>query len=227
MQISVNNITKDYQKKRGLFSVGFSAEKGECVAVVGHNGAGKSTLLKILSGWVIPDGGWASVEGIGINDRQALVRNVGFVPETPNLFECFSVEYNLKLFARLFHIPLLRVLDILQEFNLLPFRNTAVRALSKGLKQRVSIGRSLLPDPPVILLDEPTAGLDFEMTNEVYRLLKNSNAAGKTILFTSHRPEEIRTLASRIIVLHQGQAVFDGSPGQYFQSKVHQELYNI
>lgn len=225
MQISVCNITKEYQKNRGLFSISFTAEKGECIAVVGHNGAGKSTLLKILSGWIIPDSGRASVDGIGINNRLALVRNVGFIPETQNLFESFSVEYNLNLFARLFKIPLSRVLEVLKEFNLLSFRHNKIQTLSKGLKQRVSIGRSLLSDPPIILLDEPTAGLDFEMTKEVYQLLKSSNASGKTILFTSHRPEEIKTLASRIIVLHQGEIVFDGAPGQYFQSKVHQKLY--
>ena len=201
------------------------AVKGECIAIVGHNGAGKSTLLKILSGWVIPDSGRALVGGIEISNRPALVRNVGFVPETPNLFESFSVEYNLKLFAHLFQIPNTRVSEVLKEFDLLSFQHAKIQTLSKGLKQRVSIGRSLLPDPPVILLDEPTAGLDYEMTKEVYQLLKNNNASGKTILFTSHRPEEIRTLASRIIVLHQGKTVFDGMPGQYFQSKVHQELY--
>ena len=225
MQISVHDITKEYQKNRGLFSVSFTAEKGECIAIVGHNGAGKSTLLKILSGWIIPDSGQATVDGVGINNRLALVRNVGFVPETPSLFESFSVEYNLRLFARLFQIPLSRVTDILNEFNLLPFRKNNIQALSKGIKQKVSIGRSLLPEPQVILLDEPTAGLDFEATKEVYQLLTNSNAAGKTVLFTSHRPGEIRTLASRIIVLHQGKIVFDGMPAQYFQSQVHKELY--
>jgi len=225
MQIIVENITKEYQKKRGVFSVSFAAEKGECIAVVGHNGAGKSTLLRILSGWTIPDSGRALVNGTEIDDRQALVRNVAFVPETPGLFEYFSVEYNLRLYASLFQTPTARVQEILSEFELLPFRRSKMQTLSKGLKQRVNIGRSLLPDPPVILLDEPTAGLDFEMTKEVYRQLKNINASGKTIIFTSHRPEEIRALASRIIVLHQGRVVFDCLPGQYFESMVHQELY--
>jgi len=226
MHINVSSITKAYQKDRGLFSVSFKAEKGECIAIVGHNGAGKSTLLKILSGWIVPDSGTASVDGAGIDNRPALVRNVGFVPETPNLFELFSVEYNLRLFARLFNIPLLRVPETLEEFDLLLFRHSRIQTLSKGLKQRVSLGRSLLPDPQVILLDEPTSGLDFEMTKEVYRLLKKSNASGKTILFTSHRPEEIRTLASRVIVLHRGRTVFDGPPGQYFESNIHRELYS-
>jgi len=196
------------------------------IAVVGHNGAGKSTLLKLLGGWLVPDGGEVRIDGIDLKDRRALVRKVGFVPETPNLFDAFSVEYNLRLFGRLFQTPISRIEETLREFNLLPFRRNKVQELSKGLKQRVSIGRSLLADPPLLLFDEPTSGLDFEMTKEMYLLLKTLHAAGKTILFTSHRPEEIRTLATRIMVLHQGSLVFDGLPVDYFESPVHQNLYS-
>lgn len=225
MLIEIHNLTKVYNEKRGLLPTSFEVEKGELIAIVGHNGAGKSTLLKILANWLLPDSGEVLVDGINLKNRTALVRKVGFVLETPNLFDSFSVEYNLKLFARLFQIPFLRIEEILKEFDLLPFRNNKIQVLSKGLKQRVSIGRSLLADPPVLLFDEPTSGLDFEMTKEIYRLLKNTHASGKTILFTSHRPEEIKTLATRIIVLHQGSLVFDGPPQKYFQSEIHENLY--
>jgi ABC-type multidrug transport system ATPase subunit len=107
----------------------------------------------------------------------------------------------------------------------MPFRKSKVQALSKGLKQRVNIGRALLADPPVLILDEPTSGLDFEMTREIYRLLNSMHDAGKTIIFTSHRPEEIKNLATRIMVLHEGSLVFDGSPQEYFQSEIHEKLY--
>lgn len=225
MLIEIHNLTKVYNEKRGLLPTSFEVEKGELIAIVGHNGAGKSTLLKILANWLLPDSGEVLVDGINLKNRTALVRKIGFVPETPNLFDSFSVEYNLKLFARLFQIPFLRIEEILKEFDLLPFRNNKIQVLSKGLKQRVSIGRSLLADPPVLLFDEPTSGLDFEMTKEIYKLLKSTHASGKTILFTSHRPEEIKTLATRIIVLHQGSLVFDGSPQRYFQSEIHENLY--
>jgi len=210
MQIEIHNLTKVYNEKRGLLPASLEAEKGELIAVIGHNGAGKSTLL---------------VDGINLENRLAVVRKVGFVPETPNLFDFFSVEYNLKLFARLFQVPFLRIEEILKEFDLLPFRNNKIQVLSKGLRQRVSIGRALLADPPVLLFDEPTSGIDFEMTKEIYRLLKDFHALGKTIIFTSHRPEEIKTLATRIIVLHQGYLVFDGSTQKYFQSEIHEKLY--
>lgn len=226
LQLEVDRLSKTYEENRGFKAAGFKVEKGELIALVGHNGAGKSTLLKMLAGWLIADSGAARIDGIDLEDRRTLVRKIGFVPETPNLFDCFSVEYNLALFARLFRIPPSRVDETLVEFGLVPFRHARVQVLSKGLQQRISIGRSLLADPPLLLFDEPTSGLDFEITKEIYRLLKAFHAAGKTIVFTSHRPEEIKTLATRIMVLHQGSLVFDGSPEEYFASDTHQALYS-
>lgn len=227
MQIKIRNLTKLYAQNRGLSPVSLEIQKGELIAIVGHNGAGKSTLLKMLANWIIPDSGQVTIDGIDLTNRIAVVRKVGFVPEVPNLFDIFSVAYNLKLFASLFQVPSSRVDEILTEFNLQPFRNNKIQALSKGLKQRVNIGRALLADPPVLLCDEPTSGLDFEMTKELYRLLNTLHDAGKTILFTSHRPEEIKSLATRILVLHEGQLIFDDSPQEYFQSAVHENLYAI
>lgn len=221
MQIEIQKLTKVYTEDRGLHPVTLEVKKGELIAVIGHNGAGKSTLLKMLASWLLPDSGRVLVDGINLENRLDVVRKIGFVPETPNLFDFFSVEYNLTLFARLFHAPSGRIEEILQEFDLLPFRNSKVQELSKGLRQRVSIGRSLLANPPLLLFDEPTSGLDFEMTKEIYRLLRDFHASGKTIVFTSHRPEEIKTLATRVIMLHQGRVLFDGSPQEYFQSDVY------
>jgi ABC-type multidrug transport system ATPase subunit len=225
MQLEIRNLAKLYDKKRGLAPTSFAVSKGELIAIVGHNGAGKSTLLKMLANWIVPDGGSVMIDGIDLRNRTAIVRKLGFIPEEPNLFDFFSVEYNLKLFAALSQTPFLRVEEILVEFNLLPFRNNKVQTLSKGLKQRVNIGRALMADPPLLLLDEPTSGLDFEMTREIYRLLNTMHDAGKTILFTSHRPEEIKSLATRIMVLHEGSLIFDGSPQEYFQSEIHEKLY--
>ena len=227
MQLDVRNLTKLYSQTRGLSPSSFTVKKGELIAIVGHNGAGKSTLLKTLANWIIPDGGEVAVDGIDLSNRSAVVKKIGFIPEDPNLFDFFSVEYNLKLFAKLSDTPLSRVEDVLNEFNLLRFRKAKVQSLSKGLKQRVSIGRALLANPSILLLDEPTSGLDFETTREIYRLLNSMHDAGKTILFTSHRPEEIKNLATRIMVLHNGQIIFDGVPQEYFQSDIHKELYAL
>ena len=147
MQLDVRNLTKLYSQTRGLSPSSFTVKKGELIAIVGHNGAGKSTLLKMLANWIIPDGGEVAVDGIDLSNRSAVVKKIGFIPEDPNLFDFFSVEYNLKLFAKLSDTPLTRVEDVLNEFNLLRFRKAKVQSLSKGLKQRVSIGRALLANP--------------------------------------------------------------------------------
>jgi ABC-type multidrug transport system ATPase subunit len=225
MYLEVLGLSKVYPGRRGLLPTSFRVDRNELIAIVGHNGAGKSTLLKLLANWLVPDSGQVTVDGIDLRDRPALVRKVGFVPEIPNLHDAFSVDYNLALFARLFGTPASRIEDTLEQFKLLPFRRSAVRTLSKGLKQRVSIGRSLIADPPVLLLDEPTSALDFETTKDIYRLIHRIHSQGKTILFTSHRPEEIKSLATRILVLHEGAVVFDGAPDAYFQSSFYQTLY--
>ena len=225
MQLEIRSLAKRYDKKRGLTPTSFNVSNGELIAIVGHNGAGKSTLLKMLANWIIPDSGNVLIDGIDLKNRSAVVRKIGFIPEVPNLFDFFSVEYNLNLFATLTHTSIPRVEEILNEFNLQPFRKSKVQALSKGLKQRVNIGRALLADPPLLLLDEPTSGLDFEMTREIYRLMDAMHSAGKTILFTSHRPEEIKNLATRILLLHEGLLIFDGSPHEYFSSETHEQIY--
>ena len=225
IQLEVCGLKKVYDENNGLLPISFKVKKGDFVAIVGHNGAGKSTLLKILANWIIPDNGQVLVNGTAIKNRSEFVSLIGFAPEIPALFDFFSVEYNLKLSAGFFRVPSSRVEEILKEFNLLPFRRKRIDKLSRGLKQRVNIGRSFLSDPPIMLFDEPTAGLDFEMTREVYHLLKSVHARGKTILFTSHRPEEIRALATRIIVLHKASIVFDGIPDEYFESSSYKELY--
>lgn len=226
MQLCVHHLAKLYEHNRGLAPTSFEVSKGELIAIVGHNGAGKSTLLKLLANWIVPDSGTAALDGIDLKHRTAVVSKLGFIPEDPNLFEFFSVAWNLKLFAALSNTPLSRVEEILTEFNLQTFRNSKVQTLSKGLKQRVNIGRALLTDPELLILDEPTSGLDFDMTREIYRLLRSTHANGKTIIFTSHRPEEIRNLATRIMVLHEGKLVFDGTPERYFESDIHTALYS-
>jgi ABC-type multidrug transport system ATPase subunit len=225
MYLEIQQLTKVYPGKRGLGATSFGADRGELIAVVGHNGAGKSTLLKLLAGWLVPDNGQATVQGVELRDRLGLVRIVGFVPESPNLHEGFSVAYNLTVFARLFDVPPARMEQVLGDFNLLPFRRSIVRTLSKGLKQRVSIARALLADPPVLLLDEPTSALDFETTRDIYRLIRRIHEQGKTILFTSHRPEEIKSLATRILVLHEGAVAFDGPPAAFFESPFYHLQY--
>lgn len=224
MHLEVTRLSKRYPGNRGLSPTSFTVRPGELVALVGPNGAGKSTLLKLLANWLVPDSGHVTIQGVELRDRLTMVRKVGFVPETPNLHEAFSVNYNWFLFARLFGVPASRVDDTLETLKLHPYRHSTVRTLSKGLKQRVNIGRSLIADPPVLLLDEPTAALDFEAMEDIHRLFHQVQARGTTILFSSHRPEEIKALATRILALHNGMLVFDGDPEAFFQSSCHRTV---
>lgn len=227
MLIKVTDLAKVYESNRGLAAANFEIRRGESVAIIGHNGAGKSTLLKMLAGWIVADHGDATINNVSLKDRVNLVREIGFVPEIPNLFDQFSLEYNLRFYARLFHLSMSRVEDVMRDFELISFRSKSVQTLSKGMRQRVSFGRSMLTDPAVLLLDEPTSGLDFDMTKDIYRTLKRVHDRGRTILFTSHRPEEVKLLATRIIGLDRGKIVFDGAPEHYFKSKAHEELYSL
>lgn len=221
LQLEVRGLSKVYAGNRGLLSTTFTVGRGEIVAIVGRNGAGKSTLLKLLAGWLVPSTGRALVNGIDIKNRRALVRTIGFIPEIPNLFDMFTVQYNLGLFARLFDVAPSRTEQVLKDFGLIPFRRNRVETLSKGLKQRVSIARALLADPSLLLFDEPTSGLDFTAAVEVQQLLQILHAKRKTILFTSHQWAEVSDLATRVLVLDQGALVFDGTPAEYLQTDVY------
>src|ERR1035437_7980848 len=109
MQLEIRNLAKRYDQNRGLMPISFEVRKGELIAIVGHNGAGKSTLLKMMANWIPPDGGIVLIDGIDLKNRTTVVRKMGFIPEVPNLFDSFSVQYNLKLFAALSQIPAMRV----------------------------------------------------------------------------------------------------------------------
>jgi ABC-2 type transport system ATP-binding protein len=220
MHLAVRSLSKLFGQNKGLFPVSFDVNGGEIVAVVGHNGAGKSTLLKMLAGWIRPDAGQMTFNGTALQNKKILGNSIGFVPEVPNLFEVFSVEYNLKFFAVLFGTPFARVDEILKEFDLMAFKGSKVRTLSKGLRQRVNIGRSLIGNPECLLFDEPTSGLDVDTASEVYRLMNQMHKKGKTILFTTHRPEEVKNLATRILAIDKGNLIFDGSTEDYFQTLI-------
>ena len=224
MQLEVKNLSKVYERDKGLRSTSFRVQENELVAIVGHNGAGKSTLLKTIGQWIVPDNGDVLINHQHLSRHKHLLNQMSFVPEVPNLYDFFSVNYNLKLFAWLFGQNSQRVEIVLNQLQLQSYRKHKVQSLSKGLKQRVNIARSLISNPSILLLDEPTSGLDFEMTREVYKIMRVMHQDGKTILFTTHQPEEIKDLATRILALHRGEVVFDGTPQDYFLSSAYLQI---
>lgn len=231
MHIQVQNIAKTYQHGssdrpfRGILPLNLSVWPGEMVAIVGHPGAGKSTLLKILANWLVPDTGTITIDGLSLRDRPQLTYKIGFVSQTPNLFENFSVDYNLRLFTDIFRIPRRRIEEIFIQFQLEDVRSKKVHTLPKSIRQRVSFGRAMLTNPPILLLDEPTSGLDLESSKNVLETIRTLHNQSKTILVSSQQPEEIQNLATRLLVLQRGELVFDGTPKHYFESKAYETWY--
>lgn len=212
MRLEVLDLTRRFGRDRGLQPVSFEVTAGERIAIVGHNGAGKSTLLRLLAGWLVPDQGQVLLDGINLHDhRRQLIHRVGFAPEVPNLYDAFSVQYNLNLFARLLRLSRSRVSDIQDQFGLTAYSRTPAGQLSKGLRQRVNLARALLADPPLVLLDEPISGLDPDARLQAWDMLERLGNEGRAIVFSSHNAEDIASRATRLLVLEEGRLVFDGA----------------
>jgi ABC-type multidrug transport system ATPase subunit len=218
ISVRVNNFTKQYGKVVALEDVSFSAQPGQAIALWGPNGAGKTTLLKAMLG-LIDFKGTIEIEGsdvkrAGKNAR----RQIGYVPQEA-IFYDLSVQATLEFYARLKRVgrgqamPLhARVTSLINRVGLADHANKPVPALSGGLKQRLALAIALLADPPVLLLDEPTANLDAKARFDYLSLLAGLHHEGKTIIFASHRIEEVETLADDVLILERGKLAETLSP---------------
>lgn len=212
--IDVKNLKKNYGEKQALQGIDFEVNSGEIFGFLGPNGAGKTTTLKILTGQLTPTEGTAWIMGKDVlHDRDVLRPELGFVPEKTNLYERLTIGQNLEFYARLYGADLQRVNYFLEQVGLLKEKKTLVKKLSKGMKQRVLLVRSLLHNPKVLFLDEPTSGLDPASANDIYKLLTQMNEENKmTIMLTSHNMEEVEKLCHRVAFLNSGSIVATGSP---------------
>jgi ABC-type multidrug transport system ATPase subunit len=204
--LSVTAVTKRYGRTRALDAVSFAVAPGEAVALWGPNGAGKTTLLKALLGLIAVDG---RLEVAGVDVRRAgklARRHIGYVPQEAVYYD-WSVAATLDFYARLKQVDRARIPALLARLGLSEHANKPVPALSGGLKQRLALAIALLADPPVLLLDEPTASLDAQGRRDYLALLAGLHHEGKTIVFASHRPEEIQALADRVLLLERGRLV--------------------
>lgn len=209
--IEVRGLTKDFGDARALDDVSFSIASGESVALWGPNGAGKTTLLRSLLG-LIPVQGEVSVAGCDpFKQAEETRRQVGFVPQEVALDGSLSVDETLRFYSRLRRVEWPRVADIAAKMSLTEQLGKRVHALSGGQRQRLALAVALLADPPVLLLDEPTANLDARARYELVYLLAGL-AGSRTMIFTSHRPDEVVTLADRLLWLDAGNLVHDGRP---------------
>lgn len=213
--IEVKELQKSYGDKIALKGISFRVEPGEIFGFLGPNGAGKTTTLKILTGQMLPSYGQARILGKDVvSDPAAVLTQIGIVPEKANLYERLTIVQNLEFFSRLYGCEAVGIDRYLEQVGLLGEKNTQVKKLSKGMKQKVLLVRALLHNPKVLFLDEPSSGLDPTSAAEIHQILLKLNREGVTILLTSHNMEEVDKLCSRIAFLDHGTIVEMGSTGE-------------
>lgn len=202
--ITAKRISKHYGKVTALDNVSFTIEAGEALALWGANGAGKTTAIRCLLG-VHSFEGSLILDSIDVqkNGKAARTR-IGYVPQEMAFFD-MSVRETLQFYARLKKVSETEIDSALDTVQLVEQDDKAVSALSGGMKQRLALAIALLADPPILLLDEPTASLDAEAQREFVHLIRELNQAGKTIIFSSHRFEEVAALAQSVLVLEGGK----------------------
>ncbi|HAF46617.1 MAG TPA: gliding motility-associated ABC transporter ATP-binding subunit GldA [Cryomorphaceae bacterium] len=205
MSILVENITKFYGPQKALNTISLEIKRGQITGLLGPNGAGKSTLMKIITGSVIPDEGTVTVDGVNVADDPLKVqRTLGYLPEhNPQYLELYVKEY-LAYVASVYKVPNSRVDEVIAQTILEPEQHKKIGALSKGYRQRVGLAAALIPDPAVLILDEPTTGLDPAQLVEIRALLKEI-AADKTVLFSTHIMQEVVELCSSCVFLADGE----------------------
>lgn len=211
--ISARALRKVYGSKVAVDGISFEVEKGEVFGFLGPNGAGKTTTIRMLTGLARPTSGSSLVAGYDVRRNPIEVhRNIGMVFEKPNLYERLSVEDNLSLFASFYGVDRKRVREVMEQMQIADRRRDPVGKLSKGLQQRVLIGRAILHKPKVLFLDEPSSGLDPTSAALVRDVIRDLKRSGMTVFLTTHYMEEADELSDRVAFLVSGRIVALDSP---------------
>ena len=209
MSIEVKNISKVYGQQKALNNISFNIKKGEIVGFLGPNGAGKSTMMKILTTYVGASNGEANVCGFSVDDNPKNVQKiVGYLPEHNPLYLDMYVKEYLNFNAGVYNIPKSRIDEVVELTGLSPEAHKKIGQLSKGYRQRVGLANALLHDPEVLILDEPTTGLDPNQLVEIRHLIK-SLAKEKTVFLSTHIMQEVEAICDRVIIINQGEVVAD------------------
>jgi ABC-2 type transport system ATP-binding protein len=211
MSIEVKNISKSYGKQKALDNISFSVKKGEIVGFLGPNGAGKSTLMKILTTFIAADSGDAIVNDNDVKTQQKAVQlTVGYLPEhNPLYLELYVREY-LGFNAAVYGVSKSRIDEVIVLTGLETESHKKIEQLSKGYRQRVGLANALLHNPDVLILDEPTTGLDPNQLVAIRDLIKNAGR-DKTVFLSTHIMQEVEAICDRVIIINKGQIVADKS----------------
>ncbi len=216
--IKVENLVKKYGEVRALDGVSFEMQEGEVVGVLGPNGAGKTTLLRILVTFLEPNSGEVLIDGLDISNSinyEKIKSKIGYLPEHAPLYEDLTVLEYLEFVAKMQGISdddlNERVTEVLGKCGLKEKKNFEISALSKGYRQRTGIAQALIHNPKIVILDEPTTGLDPNQRIEIRDLIKEIGKT-KTVILSSHILPEVQSTCSRVLIINKGRIVADGAP---------------
>jgi len=214
--IQIEGLTRYYGEKRAISDVTFNVKSGEILGMLGPNGAGKTTTMRILTCYMPPTSGHATVGGFDIFKQSMDVRRItGYLPENPPLYMEFSVSDYLKFVARIKGVPKAsiakEIASVIEKTNLGDVQNRIIGKLSKGYKQRVGLAQSLLNNPSIVILDEPTVGLDPKQIIEIRQLIRGL-AGEHTVILSSHILPEIEQTCERVVIINDGRVVAQDTP---------------
>lgn len=220
MSIKVDQILKVYGTQKAVDTISFEVKQGEIVGFLGPNGAGKSTTMKMITGYLLPDGGKIEVCGLPVEgEALATKKKIGYLPELNPLYQDMYVREYLDFVAGLHQITSSkkRVEEVIALTGLTPEADKLIEQLSKGYKQRVGLAAALIHDPEVLILDEPTTGLDPNQIIEIREVIK-ALGKQKTILFSTHILQEVEAICSRVIIINKGKIVADAGLQELLES---------
>ena len=218
--INIEGLTKTYDKFIAVNEISFIVNEGEVFALLGPNGAGKTTTVEIIECLKTPDSGKVEIFGINLKDKKKqndIKRKIGVMPQNFNAFDWLTVKENLDYFRNLYDSKI-SVDELIDRVGLAKKTDSMYKTLSGGMKQRVGIAISLINEPELLFLDEPTAGLDPQARRETWNLIKKLKQQGKTIFLTTHYMEEAQELSDRILIIIEGKIVASGSPNELIEN---------
>jgi ABC-2 type transport system ATP-binding protein len=215
--LRVDGLVKSYGARRAVDGVSFNVKVAQTVGLLGPNGAGKSTTVAMLCGLLQPDAGSVLLDGAPVTGGPAAVkRRIGYVPQNLALYDDLAANENLRLFGALYGLtgkPLQARIDyVLELVNLLDRARDKPSTFSGGMKRRLNIAAALLHDPDLLILDEPTVGVDPQSRNAIFDTLEALQAQGRSLIYTSHYMEEVERLADHIVIIDHGRVLADDSP---------------